>query len=113
MLNINFPVPYGSITGVALTRLADHAELDLPLFDRSVGFPPFPPIPGPSCTTLTVGQSCSVMVGARSVPGPDAVREADTDAFAAGLISITPMDGDMTAGGSSNALHGIFRDLTP
>jgi 5'-nucleotidase len=115
LLNINFPVPYSGITGVALTRLADRAELELPLFDRNAGFPPLvPPDPSvPSCAMLGVGQSCSVAVGVRTVAGPDAVREADTDAYAAGLISITPMDGNMTAGGAGYALSGILRDLAP
>jgi len=115
LLNINFPVPYSSITAVAITHLADRSELELPLFDRNVGFPPFlPPNPlQPNCATLAVGGSCSVGVGIHFVTGPDAEREADTDAFAAGLISITPMDGDMTSGGAGNALHGILRGLTP
>jgi 5'-nucleotidase len=99
LLNVNFPVPYSNIAGVEITRLGDTAELDLPLFDRSVGFPPI--LPGnpalPSCTGLAVGASCSVGVGFVSLPGPDTEAHADTDAFRANLISITPMDGDMTA----------------
>jgi len=116
LLNINFPVPYPSITGVAITRLADRSELELPLFDRNVGFPPFgiPGNPGQlNCATLSVGQACSVGVGIRFVTGPDAERVADTDVFAAGLISITPMDGDMTSRGAGNALYGILSGLTP
>ncbi len=116
LLNINFPVPYTSIGGVAITRLADRSELELPFFDRNVGFPPFG-VPGnagvPNCATLAVGESCSVGVGVRIVAGPDAERTADTDAFAAGLISITPMDGNMTAGGAGNALHAILSGLAP
>lgn len=116
LLNINFPVPYAGIGGVAITRLADRSELELPLYDRNVGFPPFgvPGNPGlNNCATLSVGQSCSVGVGIRFVSGPDAERSADTDAFAAGLISITPMDGNMTAGGAGNALHAILSGLAP
>jgi 5'-nucleotidase len=116
LLNINFPVPYGSITGVAVTKLGDEAELDLPLFDRNLGFPPF--VPGNptllNCAMLAVGQSCSVGVGFATVPGPDAERDADTDAFRAGLISITPMDGDMTAGGKGfAAVEAILGGLAP
>ena len=116
LLNVNFPVPYTSISGVAITRLAERAELELPLYDRNVGFPPFgvPGNPGVlNCATLAVGQSCSVGVGIRFVTGPDAVMRADTDAFAAGLISITPMNGDMSSGGSGNALHSILPGLAP
>ncbi len=116
LLNINFPVPYSSITGVAITRLANRSELELPFFDRNVGFPPFgiPGNPGVlNCASLSVGESCSVGVGIQFVTGPDAVRTADTDAFAAGLISITPMDGDMTSGGAGNAMHGILSGIAP
>jgi 5'-nucleotidase len=100
LLNVNFPVPYTGITGVEITQLGDEAELALPLFDRSVGFPPLLP-PNPtqaSCATLAVGESCSLGVGFVSLPGPDTAPKADTDAFREGRISITPMDGDMTAG---------------
>jgi 5'-nucleotidase len=99
LLNVNFPVPLAANPDVQITRLADKAELDLPLFDRSVGFPPL--LPGnpalPSCATLAVGASCSVGVGVVNVPGPDTEARADADAFRAGAISITPMDGDMTS----------------
>ncbi len=116
LLNINFPVPYGSITGVAITKLADRSELELPLFDRNLGFPPLLP-PNPlllNCAALTDGQACSVGVGVATVAGPDAERDADTDAHAAGLISITPMDGDMTAGGKgAEDVDNILGGLTP
>jgi 5'-nucleotidase len=100
LLNVNFPVPYTGIRGVEITQLGDQAELALPLFDRSVGFPPLlPPNPAqPSCAALAVGESCSLGVGFVSLPGPDTAPKADTDAFREGRISITPMDGDMTAG---------------
>jgi 5'-nucleotidase len=100
LLNVNFPVPYTGVMGVEITQLGDEAELALPLFDRSAGFPPLlPGNPGlPSCAALAVGESCSLGVGFVSLPGPDTAPKADTDAFRAGRISITPMDGDMTAG---------------
>jgi 5'-nucleotidase len=116
LLNINFPVPYTSIGGVAITRLADRAELELPLFDVNLGFAPLrPPNPlSPNCLTLADGGVCSVGVGVQSVAGPDAERDADTDAHAAGLISITPMDGDMTAGTKgADDLAAILGGLTP
>jgi 5'-nucleotidase len=100
LLNVNFPVPYAGITSVEITQLGDQAELALPLFDRSVGFPPLL-LPNPtvaSCATLAVGETCSLGVGFVSLPGPDTAPKADTDAFREGRISITPMDGDMTAG---------------
>jgi 5'-nucleotidase len=99
LLNVNFPVPLASSPQVQITRLADRAELDLPLFDRSVGFPPL--LPGnpafPSCAALAVGESCSIGIGVVNNPGPDTEARADADAFRAGAISITPMDGDMTS----------------
>jgi hypothetical protein len=66
----------------------------------------------PSCATLTDGQACSVGVGLVFLSGPDPVFFADTDAFRAGKIGITPMDGDMTAQGFGvtallSRLHGL------
>lgn len=116
MLNINFPVPYASVSGIAITKLADRSELELPLFDVNLGFGALrPPNPSsPNCLALADGGVCNVGVGVQSVAGPDAERDADTDAYAAGLISITPMDGDMTAGNKgSNAVAGILGGLTP
>ena len=116
LLNVNFPVPYSSISGVEVTRLGDDAELSLPLFDRRDGFPPL--LPGNpallDCNTLAVGESCSVGVGFANVAGPDPERNADTDAFRAGKISITPMDGDMTAGAVGQAHTALtLRPLLP
>jgi hypothetical protein len=55
-----------------------------------------------------------VGVGVVSVSGPDAEKDADTDAHTAGLISITPMDGDMTAGGKgADAVAAILGGLVP
>jgi 5'-nucleotidase len=100
VLNVNFPVPYPNITGVALTHLGAASDLQLPLFDRNVGFPGLglPGNPGlPNCGTLADGQACSVGVGVEFPPGPDPVKFADVDAHRAGKISITPLDADMTA----------------
>jgi hypothetical protein len=59
-------------------------------------------------------RACSVGVGVQTVAGPDEERDADTDAFAAGLISITPMDGDMAVGGKgAEAIEDILGGLTP
>ncbi len=115
VLNVNFPVPYSAITGVAITRLADRSDLDLPLFDRNLGFPPVPGIPAlPNCASLVDGQACSVGVGVQFPPGPDSEKNADTDAHRAGKISITPMDGDMTTGGPGfTATQSALGGLTP
>lgn len=113
LLNVNFPVPYGEIKGIRLTNLADRSEIELPLFDRSEGFAQVPPAATMSCSTLPVGEACSVGVAFRQVTGPDAVTDADTDAHAAGYISITPMDGDMTATTGTGALTGVLRQLQP
>lgn len=112
MLNINFPVPYEDIQDVEVARLGDGSDIDLPLFDPSQGFPAFgiPPLPFPACG----GPSpvCFVAVGVGFSPDPDPVRHSDVDAFRDGSISITPMDGDMTAGGfgllvTAIQLHGL------
>lgn len=113
LLNVNFPVPYDQVQGVKLTNLADRSEIELPLYDRSEGFSPFPPVGTPSCAGLAVGDACSIGVGFRLVTGPDAVKRADTDAHAAGYISITPMDGDMTATTGTGALMDVLRQLQP
>ena len=101
VLNVNFPVPYPNITGVAVTQLGAESDLQLPLFDRNVGFPGLG-LPGnpalPNCGTLTDGQACSVAVGVAFPPGPDPLRLADVDAHRAGKISITPLDAHMTSG---------------
>ncbi len=114
-LNVNFPVPYSAITGVAITKLADRSDLKLPLFDRNLGFPPVPGNPSLlNCASLADGQACSVGVGVQFPPGPDSEKLADTDAHRAGKISITPMDGDMTSGGPGLiAIQWILGGLTP
>jgi 5'/3'-nucleotidase SurE len=116
LLNVNFPVPYGTITGVAFTKLADRSDLELPLFDRNLGFPPLlPGNPGlPSCASIADGQSCSVGVGVVFLSGPDSEKNADTDAHHALQISNTPRDGDMTVGGKgAEAVASILGGLAP
>jgi 5'/3'-nucleotidase SurE len=116
LLNVNFPVPYAAITGVSITTLADRSDLELPLFDRNLGFPPL--LPGnpvlPNCASIADGQSCSVGVGVVFPPGPDTEKDADTDAHHANKISITPMDGDMAIGGpGASGLKALLGGLTP
>ena len=78
VLNVNFPVPYPSITGVALTHLGAASDLQLPLFDRNVGFPGLG-LPGnpalPNCGTLADGQACSVGVGVDLDGLPETIQE--------------------------------------
>ncbi len=115
MLNINFPVPYGAINGVAVTRLANGSDFDLPLFDPSQGFPAFgiPPLPFPPCASTPPGGFCFATVGLGFSP-PDEVPNNDQDAFRAGFISITPIDGDMFAGNKAEAdTEDILGGLTP
>lgn len=47
---------------------------------------------------MSVGGFCLASVGVVFGSGPDSERDADTDAHRANLISVTPMNGDMTAG---------------
>lgn len=102
MINVNFPVPYEEIDGVAMTVLGDGGDLALPLFDPSQGFPPLgvPPIPGfPPCSAAdTAGEFCFATVGVTFATEPDTVHRSDANAMADGKISVTAMDTDMTAG---------------
>lgn len=115
MLNINFPVPYEEIGGVAVTRLADGSDLELPLFDPSQGFPAFgiPPLPFPPCASTPPGGFCFATVGLGFSP-PDAEPNNDQDAFRAGFISITPIDGNMFAGNKAEAdTEDVLGGLAP
>ena len=100
LLNVNFPVPHTSWAGVAFTKLGDRSDLEIPFFDSTLGFPPFfPPLNiAPACDAIAVGQFCLAGVGVAFPPGPDTEKDADVDAHRDDFISITAMDGDMTAG---------------
>lgn len=113
MLNVNFPVPYGDIVGVAITKLGDGADLDLPLFDPSQGFPAFgiPPLPFPSCSSSPV---CFAAVGLGFSPFPDGEKDADVDAHRGEFITISPMDGNMSAGKKAETdTDALLGALTP
>ncbi len=105
VLNVNFPVPFEAWEGTEITRLAAEADLELPFFDVTEGFPPFfPQIPvAPPCSAVPVGGACLASIGVVFDDNPDPLKGADTDAFNANKISVTPMSGDMTAG-----LFGLF-----
>jgi len=114
LLNINFPVPHTDWQGVAITHLGAESDLELPFFDVTQGFPPFfPALPvAPSCDATPVGGYCLASVGLAFPTGPDPVRNADTDAHRADLISVTAMDGDMTADKkAAKDLRKIIRPL--
>ena len=106
VMNVNFPVPYADAQGVEITRLGD-AGLSLPKFDPSQGFPPLgvPPLPFPSCADVDqAGEFCFVSIGVDLVGGEEPVRNADSTALQDDRITITPMDGDQTAG-----FFGLFQ----
>lgn len=116
LINVNFPVPVANWAGTAITRLGDQGDLALPFFDVTQGFPPFfPALPiAPSCDSVPVGGFCLASVGVAFPPGPDTAKDADTDAFRANLISLTPMDGDMSAGQkAADELAEILAGMTP
>lgn len=83
MLNVCFPVPYDQINGVKITELGQLSQVDLVFQDI---FGVIPNGGGPVLVYYTL------------VPGPDPVINSDINAFDEGFISITIMDGDMTAG---------------
>ena len=116
LLNINFPVPAEDTQGVKITRLADGADLTLPFFDVTNGFPPFfPPLPiADPCDSLAVGGFCLAGVGVTFPPGPDPVPRNDVDAHRDGFITITPMSGDMTADPFASFVTAwVLKGLTP
>jgi 5'-nucleotidase len=117
MLNVNFPVPFDVIRGVRITSLAEGSDIELPHFDPSQGFPAFgiPPIPSfpPCAEAVDPGDFCFSTVGFGLSPTPDPVRGSDLDALREDFITITPIDGDMTAGSSLGALRGQLRPLAP
>jgi len=116
LINVNFPVPYTDWQGKAITTLGNESDLELPFFDVTQGFPPFfPALPvATPCNAVPVGGFCLASVGVVFNDGPDTAKDADTDAVRADLISITPMDGDMTATRhGSKDLQKILRDLQP
>jgi len=114
MLNVNFPVPYEDIQGVAVTKLGDGADIDFPLFDPSQGYPAFgiPPIPSfPPCSASPV---CFAAVGLGFSPFPDGEANADVDAHRGRLITISPMDGNMSAGNKAeDATDDLLGGLAP
>jgi len=83
MLNVNIPVPYEAIRGVQFVRLASRSSLEFVWQDvRGV----IPSGGGP------------VLINIDFATEPDPVPRNDTDAFREGFITVTAMDGDMTAG---------------
>ncbi len=116
LLNVNFPVPHTAWSGVAFTKLGDRSDLELPFFDSTVGFPPFFPPLGiaEACDAIDVGEFCLAGVGVSFPPGPDGEKDADTDAHRANRISITPLEGDMTAGGKGAAdVADVLSEVSP
>jgi 5'-nucleotidase len=99
MLNVCFPVPYDQINGVKITKLGQLSQVDLVFQDI---FGVIPNGGGP------------VLVNYTLVQGPDPVINSDINAFAEGFISITIMDGDMTADTPTfNRLKHRLFDLQP
>jgi 5'/3'-nucleotidase SurE len=111
-LNINFPVPYEDIVGVATTELAEGSDLELPLFDPSEGFPSLgvPPLPFPACDdAIEFGGVCFAAVGVAF--SEDEGKKTDLGAHRRGYISITPYSADMT--GPDNGISGALKQLDP
>lgn len=118
LLNVNFPARRDATRGVALTRLAERADLETKMFDVNAGFAAYLPADAasPACATLTDGARCYIGVG---ITQPQATASSgpmsDTQAVAHGLISITPLDADMTAPTTRAQMKGLERltKLTP
>lgn len=99
ILNVNVPVPYEEIAGVMHTRLARRTDLEFVWQD-------------PQDSVAAGGGP--LRIGIRFPPGPDVVPNADTDAFRAGYLSITVLDGDMTSNVWQRlAVRSRLRGLTP
>jgi 5'/3'-nucleotidase SurE len=88
MLNVNYPVfnaaagRPGSVQGVKVTNLATKSNIEFVW----VGTPA-------STGTMTAGLD----FGFYFSPVPDPIVNSDKAAFKAGFVTVTPMDGDMTA----------------
>lgn len=115
MLNINFPVPYGEIRGVKVTKLANGSGLELPLYDASEGFPAFgvPEVGDTSCVEagMVEGGQCLAGVGLGFSPAPDPVMKSDLNALRNRYITVTPYDIDLT--GPKTELEGLFKAVAP
>jgi 5'/3'-nucleotidase SurE len=82
MLNICFPVPYPDINGVKITRLGEYTFGDAQFYDLHNVIP---------------NGGGLVMVYPTFFQTPDPVFNSDFNAHEAGFISISILDGDMTA----------------
>lgn len=82
MLNICFPVPYPAINGVKITKLGEYTFLDTQFYDVNNVIP---------------DGGGLVMTYPGFYNSPDPVANSDFDAHEAGYISISILDGDMTA----------------
>lgn len=83
MLNVNVPVPYGQVKGVRFVRLATRSDFEIVWQDvRGV----IPSGGGPVLINVDIAQD------------RDPIVDSDTNAHRDGYISISTLDGDMTAG---------------
>lgn len=82
MLNICFPVPYPDINGVKITRLGEYTFGDAQFYDVNNVIP---------------NGGGLVMVYPTFFQTPDPVANSDYNAHEEGFISISILDGDMTA----------------
>jgi 5'-nucleotidase len=81
-LNVNFPVPYGQIQGVRVTRLALASDIDFVWQDVQNVIP---------------SGGGGVLINIAINTAPDPFPDADVDAVRQKQISITPINGDMTS----------------
>lgn len=91
MLNVNVPVPYGAIRGVEVTRLARRGRFAFVWRDPRGVVPR-------GGGGLRIALEPTLTPGDGPVPGWSPLPGSDLEAFLAGRISITPLDGDMSAG---------------
>ncbi len=91
ILNVNVPVPFDSVKGVEITRLARSADFDFVWRDVSGVIPTGG---GPVLIDVEVAQ------------GPDPAKDSDTNAYLQDFISISLLDGDMSAAKSESKRLG-------
>lgn len=82
MLNVNVPVPYDEIVGVRNTALAQDGNFKF-VYQDLFG-------------AIAAGGG-PVLLNVEFPPGPDPVRNSDTDAYRDGMISVGLLNGDMSA----------------
>ncbi|MDX1650147.1 MAG: 5'/3'-nucleotidase SurE [Myxococcota bacterium] len=100
MLNVNVPVPYASIEGVEVTRLGRRGRFAFAWRDPRG-------VVAQGGGGLQIALEPTLVAGPGAAPDWDPLPGSDVGAFLAGRISVTPLDGDMTAGAALREVMAV------